>query len=167
MSQKLTLARYLEGRGSVKSLTRIEAEAFGVPYPLISGWPARHGAIEITAAMIEDLTARVASAGRSTASKARRGLDGVGMQVASEASVGDPRRPCRLAVLDSEGNPIEILATERATALDVLTFFRSLLNRISLEDLAQREGKTFDHLFGSAIGARAIGCVSANPTGQG
>jgi len=76
MSQKLTLARYLEGRGSVKSLTRIEAEAFGVPYPLISGWPARHGDTEITQAMLEDLTQRIAVARRSTASKALRGLDG-------------------------------------------------------------------------------------------
>ena len=78
MSQKLTLARYLEGRGSVKSLTRIEAEAFGVPYPLISGWPARYGDTEITQAMLEDLTQRIASARRSTASKALRGLDGAG-----------------------------------------------------------------------------------------
>ena len=79
MSQKLTLARYLEGRGSVKSLTRIEAEAFNVPYPLVSGWPARYGAVEITPPMLEDLAARVTSAKRSTASKARRGLEGVGV----------------------------------------------------------------------------------------
>ena len=76
MSQKLTLARYLEGRGSVKSLTRIEAEAFGVPYPLVSGWPARHGDTEITQTMLEDLSQRIACARRSTASKALRGLDG-------------------------------------------------------------------------------------------
>jgi hypothetical protein len=76
MSQKLTLARYLESRGSVKSLTRIEAEAFGVPYPLVSGWPARHGNTEITEAMVEDLAQRIAGARRSTASKALRGLNG-------------------------------------------------------------------------------------------
>ena len=86
MSQKLTLTRYLEGRGSVKSLTRIEAEAFGVPYPLVSGWPARYGATEITTAMLDDLTARVAVAGRSTAKKARRGLEGVGTALAVIAS---------------------------------------------------------------------------------
>jgi hypothetical protein len=76
MSQKLTLARYLEGRGLVKSLTRIEAEAFGVPYPLVSGWPARFGAVEITPAMLEDLANRIQTAKRSTANKARRGLNG-------------------------------------------------------------------------------------------
>lgn len=86
MSQKLTLARYLEGRGAVKSLTRIEAEAFGVPYPLVSGWPARYGDVEITGAMLEDLESRVASARRSTANKARRGLQGLGA-VKSESSV--------------------------------------------------------------------------------
>lgn len=78
MSQKLTLARYLEGRGSVKSLTRIEAEAFGVPYPLVSGWPSRHGDMEISQAMLEDLAQRIGCARRSTASKALRGLDGAG-----------------------------------------------------------------------------------------
>ncbi|WP_314435854.1 hypothetical protein [Massilia timonae] len=77
MSQKLTLARYLEGRGSVKSLTRIEAEAFGVPYPLVSGWPARYGPTEITSSMLDDLASRVEHARRSTANKARRGLEGV------------------------------------------------------------------------------------------
>lgn len=77
MSKKLTLARYLEGRGPVKSLTRIEAEAFGVPYPLVSGWPARFGAVEITTGMLDDLAARVAIAARSTAKKARRGLEGL------------------------------------------------------------------------------------------
>lgn len=73
----LTLARYLEGRGSVKSLTRIEAEAFGVPYPLVSGWPARYGATEISDSMLQDLATRVTSARRSTANKARRGLEGI------------------------------------------------------------------------------------------
>lgn len=88
MSQKLTLARYLEGRGSVKSLTRIEAEAFGVPYPLVSGWPARHGDMEITQDMLEDLSQRIACARRSTAYKALRGLDGTGeSRVATQVAV--------------------------------------------------------------------------------
>ena len=83
MPQKLTLARYLEGRGSVKSLTRIEAEAFGVPYPLVSGWPGRYGDMEITQAMIEELSQRIGCAPRSTASKALRGLEGAVGQVAA------------------------------------------------------------------------------------
>ena len=98
MSQKLTLARYLEGRGSVKSLTRIEAEAFGVPYPLVSGWPARHGDMEITPTMLEDLVQRIAVARRSTASKALRGLDGAGCPNASlrqdDCAKDRVQRPC-------------------------------------------------------------------------
>ena len=96
MSQKLTLARYLEGRGSVKSLTRIEAEAFGVPYPLVSGWPIRHGDAEITAAMLEDLAQRISGARRSTASKALRGLYGAGASVtfpARDTSLTRPAHP--------------------------------------------------------------------------
>lgn len=74
MSKKLTLARYLEGRGSVKSLTRIEAEAFGVPYPLVSGWPARFGAMEITPAMLDGLEKSIGQASGATARKAACGL---------------------------------------------------------------------------------------------
>jgi len=93
MSQKLTLARYLEGRGSVKSLTHIEAEAFGVPYPLVSGWPARHGDMEITQAMIGDLARRIAGARRSTAAKALRGMCGVGTPAPNAGLRSDTAAP--------------------------------------------------------------------------
>ena len=92
MSEKITLTRYLKGRGEVKALTHIEALAFGVPYPLQPGWPAKYGAMEITSGMIDDLRARIATARPSTASKAQRGLDGLSGVVlavapASEAEV--------------------------------------------------------------------------------
>jgi hypothetical protein len=74
--------------------------------------------------------------------------------------------PYRLAVLDAGGNPIELLALERASALDVLTFFRSVMARIDLEQLAQLEGKTFNHALGSAIGARPVGSISAYPIAE-
>jgi len=74
---KLTLAVYLQRRGAVKALTRIEAEAFGLNYPQLKGWVRKSGTIEITEAMIEDLKARIARASPATASKAQRGLDGI------------------------------------------------------------------------------------------
>jgi len=76
MPKKLTLAVYLQKRGAVKALTRIEAEAFGVPYPLQKGWAVRLGDAEITAAMLEHLKERIGRAKLSTAEKAQRGLDG-------------------------------------------------------------------------------------------
>lgn len=86
MPEKLTLTRYLQGRGAVKALTHIEALAFGVPYPLQPGWPRKYGEIEITEAMIEDLRIRIVSAKESTANKARRGLKGVGRAVPTDAT---------------------------------------------------------------------------------
>lgn len=77
MPEKLTLAVYLERRGAVKALTRIEAEVFGVPYPLVKGWAHRHGADEITQAMLDELQEKIGRARSSTAEKAQRGLDGV------------------------------------------------------------------------------------------
>jgi len=77
MPEKLTLAVYLERRGAVKALTRIEAEVFGVPYPLVKGWAHRHGAGEITQAMLDQLQEKIGRARSSTAEKAQRGLDGI------------------------------------------------------------------------------------------
>ncbi|GEM_PF-6699639 len=77
MPEKLTLAVYLERRGAVKALTRIEAEVFGVPYPLVKGWAHRHGGAEITQAMLDQLQEKIGRARSSTAEKAQRGLDGV------------------------------------------------------------------------------------------
>jgi len=57
MSQKLTLAVYLEQKGQkAKALKRVEAEAFGIPYPLQAGWPGRHGEMEVTPQMLEQIT---------------------------------------------------------------------------------------------------------------
>ena len=56
MSQKLTLEVYLEQKGQkAKALKRIEAEAFGIPYPLQAGWPGRHGEMEVTPKMLEQI----------------------------------------------------------------------------------------------------------------
>jgi len=76
MPEKLTLAVYLGRRGAVKALTRIEAEVFGVPYPLVKGWAHRHGADEITQAMLDQLQQKIGQARSSTAEKAQRGLSG-------------------------------------------------------------------------------------------
>jgi hypothetical protein len=73
MAQKMTLSAYLVGRGKkAKALTKIEADVFGIPYPLLAGWPRRHGAMEITEEMIEEVGARAAAANESVDKKARR-----------------------------------------------------------------------------------------------
>lgn len=158
MSQKLTLARYLESRGSVKSLTRIEAEAFGVPYPLVSGWPARYGAVEITDVMLEDLAARIATAKRSTADKARLGLEGVAANETAPPGAGRS-----VAILSAAGVPVHIMSLTRASALDALAFMTALVDEIGLERMAQREGKTFAHFLSGAIGAREVGAIGEYP----
>lgn len=74
-ARKMTLASYLAKRGACKALTSIEAYVFGVPFPLVAGWARRHGAIEITDGMIEQLRAKIGGATTATTEKARRGLD--------------------------------------------------------------------------------------------
>lgn len=99
MAQKLTLTEYLRRRGAIKALTRIEAEAFGIPWPLQSGWPAKFAGMEITSEMLADLQARMASAKQSTVKKARYALSGVVDQaaatlaMAAERAAVEPRSP--------------------------------------------------------------------------
>lgn len=106
MPEKLTLAVYLERRGAVKALTRIEAEVFGVPYPLVKGWAHRHGADEITQAMLNQLQEKIGRARSSTAEKAQRGLDGV--EGVAPAPAAAPQR-CK-AAQHAKIKPVEKLS---------------------------------------------------------
>jgi len=73
MAQEMTLSVYLQQRGKkAKALTRIEAEVFGIAWPLQSGWPRRHGAMVVTAEMIERIEAHAAKASQSSDRAARR-----------------------------------------------------------------------------------------------
>jgi hypothetical protein len=88
MAEKLTLSAYLEQRGKkAKSLKRGEAEAFGIPYPLQSGWPWRYGTMEITPAMIEDAKARIQAAKQEARNKAHCRSAGVGEKTAESRAV--------------------------------------------------------------------------------
>lgn len=70
---KMTLTAYLAQRGTkAKALTKGEADLLGIPYPLRSGWPRRHGAMEIDQAMVEQLTAHAEAARQVVEEKARR-----------------------------------------------------------------------------------------------
>lgn len=73
---QITISEYLAKRGPVKALTTIEAQAFGIEYPLVQGWARRHGRQVITQTMIDQLRASIDAANKSTAAKARRALDG-------------------------------------------------------------------------------------------
>jgi hypothetical protein len=74
---KITLGEYLAKRGTCPALTRLEADIFGVPYPLMNGWPTRHGKLEITADMVAELRAAIGCASTSTTAKAKKALDSV------------------------------------------------------------------------------------------
>lgn len=94
----MTLNEYLAARGKSKALTRIEAEAFGVPYPLIGGWPIKFGVVEITPGMIACLRAKISGAKESTAGKARAALDtvfGDGAQAVRKSTPQAAPKPVR------------------------------------------------------------------------
>ena len=91
MSQKLTLAVYLEQKGQkAKALKRVEAEAFGIPYPLQAGWPGRHGEMEVTSQMLDQI---------ATTPKVKSRLISSELQRALECQV--PERGCDLGQMPS------------------------------------------------------------------
>jgi hypothetical protein len=70
MAENLTLTAYLARRGKkAKALKKVEADAFGIPYPLVSGWPARYGDLEITEAMLEQVGVNIRDAKRASSNK--------------------------------------------------------------------------------------------------
>jgi hypothetical protein len=89
MPENLTLSAYLEQRGKkAKALKKGEADAFGIPYPLQSGWPWRYGAMEITPAMIEDAQARIQAAKQEARSRTHCRLPSAD-EVRAEQSAAD------------------------------------------------------------------------------
>jgi hypothetical protein len=102
MAQKVTLSAYLEQRGKkAKALTKIEAGVFGIPYPLLAGWPRRHGGMEITDAMIERVEVLASAAAQSTDRNARQGGKRATAAVTTPAPKGECQqglRPPQMAV---------------------------------------------------------------------
>lgn len=70
----MKLTEYLSKRGS-KALTRIEAEIFGVPYPMASGWAHRHREADVGIDELHALRASLAPANSTSAKKALRGVE--------------------------------------------------------------------------------------------
>ena len=128
MPENLTLATYLERRGSVKALTRIEAEVFGVPYPLVKGWAYRHGGAEITQAMLDQLQEKIGRARSSTAERAQRGLNGV-----------DGGMRCRKAVITDPVNGEAVLPRYEINLVDAELHAKRLLRMCSNKNCSDVE----------------------------
>jgi hypothetical protein len=106
--------------------------------------------MEITGQMLAELESRIRNAKSSTAEKARRGLNAAQIH-ADNTDSGDGYQA---AILNRAGVPVEVMRLDYATALDALTFMISLIERIGLEQLARKEGKTFSHWLADSLGAR-------------
>jgi len=116
MAQKLTLTEYLRRRGAIKALTKIEADAFGIPWPLQSGWPFKFAGMEVTQEMLADLTQRVAGARHSTARKAQCGLDAATGAAPRPAPPPRPLPPAAVVTQPAIDSLVEPSAPARASS---------------------------------------------------
>ena len=97
---KMTLTAYLAQRGTkAKALTKGEADLLGIPYPLRSGWPRRHGVTEIDEGMLAQLAAHADAARQVAEEKARRAAVKVGsLDAASQQPLQFTVAPARKRV---------------------------------------------------------------------
>jgi hypothetical protein len=73
----MKLIEYLKKRGiGAYSLTMSECEAFGIPYPLVPGWPERHADLEITPHMVDTLVLLAQRRSKKSAAIVMRALHG-------------------------------------------------------------------------------------------
>lgn len=74
--------------------------------------------------------------------------------------------PTKIVVSGDNDLPIAILNIPAANALDVLHFIQELIDLIGLEQLAQKEGRTFNYPLAGSIGARPVGAVAWEGVGM-
>lgn len=84
-------------RGGAQALLKKEADVFGVPYPLRSGWVEKHGEIEITQPMAQRLRSIL---GNSPKGSARRAL-----QALSEAYFGKQPNMLDQLIIEAKADP--------------------------------------------------------------
>jgi hypothetical protein len=62
-------------------------------------------------------------------------------------------KPTKIVVNGDDDFPIEIFSIANSNAPDTLDFIKRLIDLIGLEQLAQREGRSFNHPFANSLGA--------------
>jgi hypothetical protein len=103
----MTLSGYLKLRGKkAKALTRIEAEVFGIPYPLQSGWPKRYGVMEVTQEMVERVEAQAATGAQSDDRRIRRSARRAAALVPLAATIQTSSQPVVALGPSVEASPI-------------------------------------------------------------
>ena len=71
----MNILQYLQAKYKCQvpaAITRAEADAFGIPYPLVSGWLARHGTREVDDYMLGRAKNKLMSKARKNAKKGRK-----------------------------------------------------------------------------------------------
>jgi hypothetical protein len=82
---------YLEakyGEEGPRIVTTLEARAFGIKYPLQSGWLEKHGGQEITPEIASDLAAKLYEKGMRTGSESKANYCLVGAAILRKISAG-------------------------------------------------------------------------------
>ena len=70
----MRLQEYLAAKGAIKTLTKKEADIFGIPYPLINGWPTRYSNVTVTPEMLDKLRAAFGSNSSASGLRVQRGI---------------------------------------------------------------------------------------------
>jgi len=123
----MRLTDYLAKRSSSHTLAKIEAQIFGVPYPLQAGWVERCGWFEASTVDLAQMRDQLAMAGDGASWKALRGIQSVigkGEQWRSskKTKMGKKDKVKRPAVIEVE---IEVVSLERSGYVNSPAFLAS------------------------------------------
>jgi hypothetical protein len=103
----ILLGDYLSAKGFVKALMKAECHIFGIPFPLVRGWPAKYGKLEITPAMICAVRKHIEGKDSAAVDRTRMALMVLDRALVeseeptqTQANMGLDQKVCRSALLD-------------------------------------------------------------------
>jgi len=109
---EMRFQEYLAAKGAIKTLTKKEADIFGIPYPPANGWPSRYSNVTVTPEMVDKLRAAFGRNSSASGLRVQRGI--------AAASGGELPVPEKLARQDD--SEIETLRRVRDAARTLLEY---------------------------------------------
>lgn len=126
---------YLAAKGAIKTLTKKEADIFGIPYPPANGWPSRYSNVTVTPEMVDKLRAAFGSNSSASGLRVQRGIaaaSGGELPVPEKLARQDDSKtgaPCR--VCDAARTLLEYSGDDVARIMAALNVLRAEVGRAS------------------------------------
>ena len=130
---------YLAAKGAVKTLTKKEADIFGIPYPPANGWPSRYSNVTVTPEMVDKLRAAFGDNSSASGLRVQRGIAAASGEALpapqkkttrqDDPEIGSPRRVC-----DAARTLLEYSGDDVAQIMAALNVLRAEVGLVTVAD---------------------------------